>query len=401
MGLWNGTLSLRRYHLLTDKCGKTFRDNEGIEKALRAHALVPLDPEGTEEKSLGWASPLDEQDLDLTTAKVWIDGFLVLTLRMDTLKAPPAEVKRLLKLRQRELEAQRKEPLSASALRELKQMIALDLRRRTPVKTRTAWVVVDLENRRVYLTSHSKGTNEAFLTLFAQTFNEPVDLAGPALWTRQTLSNEQVRALRPAAVLASGFADLRPCPNEANTIQRGTDGEENPDLLDVRYLAREFLTWLIYRCSQEGGAHYDASAYSEAFQCMVGEHIRVRSLGEGANDVRMRGVAPSETPDARYMIAGGHSVREVELHFTQGERLYTAMVLAEGFDLARVRLPSLLSDEDTERETERLRLIDELNGMLRAAFVEFLRVRGSDEWDRGALPALHEWLRESLANDAN
>lgn len=396
MGLWTGTLALRRYHVLGDMRDALTPDR--LNAALKAHALVPLDPERNEEKSMGWASPTDEQDLNLHTGKVWFGGKLVLTLRMDTLKAPPAEVKRLVKVRQRELEAERKEPLSASALRELKDMLAMDLRRRTPVKTRTAWMVLDPDNNTVLLTSHSKGANEAFLHLFAVTFNVPLDLAGPTLWARQDADAldmaQALKALRPAAALCGGFPDLRPCVG-APDIEMPAAATDNDALADRRFLAREFLTWLLFRCSQDDGAVFGDS--NREFRCTIGERIRVKALGEGGTDVQMRGAAPSETPDARYMIAGGHSVRECQIFFTQGtQRVFAVTVLAEGFDLTRVTLPSLLSEEDTEREHERLALIDELEGMLRTTWRAFLGMRLT-EWKAVTLPAIHAWLRESLA----
>jgi hypothetical protein len=319
---------------------------------------------------------------------------------MDTLKAPSAEVKRLVKVRQRELEAERKAPLSASALRELKDMIAMDLRRRTPVKTRTVWMVLDPDSNTVLLTSHSKSVNEAFLRMFAVTFIVPLDLAGPALWARHDADaagmTQALRSARPAAVLCGGFSDLRPCIGVPD-IAMPDATTDNDDLADRRFLAREFLTWLLFRCSQDDGAAFEDA--NRAFRCTIGERIRVKALGEGGTDVQMRGVAPSETPDARYMIAGGHSVRECQLFFTQdSQRLFAVTVLAEGFDLTRVALPSLLSEEHTEREHERLALIDDLEGMLRTTWRAFLTVRLT-EWDAVTLPAIHSWLRESLATE--
>ena len=70
------------------------------------------------DKSVGWASIHDSADLDLTLAKVTTPGRIVLALRIDILKPPADEVKRLVKVRQREIEAQRMEPLSASSIRD-------------------------------------------------------------------------------------------------------------------------------------------------------------------------------------------------------------------------------------------------------------------------------------------
>lgn len=208
-------MALRRYRVLAAPPAD-FR--ELYEKAVRAHTLIPLDPESgrAEEKSLGWCSLYDENDLDLHFSKFFIDGRILLSLRVDTLKPPAAEVKRLLKQRQRELEAQRKEPLSASALRELKDMIVLDLRRRTPPKTRTVDMLWSLEEQRLYFFSHSKSFNEAFLGLFAQTFNIGIDLEGPGFWARVFAEGEDLtkplNRTRPTAELLGGFVGLRPCP---------------------------------------------------------------------------------------------------------------------------------------------------------------------------------------------
>ena len=216
MGFLSSSMALRRYRVLSAP-PTDFR--EPFEKAVRAHALLPLDPESSraEEKSIGWCSLFDENDLDLSFSKFFIDGRILLSLRIDVLKPPAAEVKRLLKLRQRELEAQRKEPLSAGALRELKEMIALDLRRRTPPKTRTADVIWHLDDQKLYFSSHSKAMNEAFLQLFAQTFNIAVDLEGPGFWAKAyadavELADALSRA-RPTTELLGGFTGLRPCPH--------------------------------------------------------------------------------------------------------------------------------------------------------------------------------------------
>jgi recombination associated protein RdgC len=215
MGLLSGSMALRRYRVMSTPPADF---KELYEKAVRAHALVPLDPESgrAEEKSIGWCSLFDENDLDLSFSKFHLDGRLVLSLRVDMLKPPAAEVKRLLKQRQREIEANRKEPLSASALRELKDMIVIDLRRRTPPKTRTVDMLWKLDEQRLYFFSHSKAMNEAFLALFAQTFNLGIDIEGPGFWARTLADKEKLDKplgkARPTIELLGGFVGLRPCP---------------------------------------------------------------------------------------------------------------------------------------------------------------------------------------------
>lgn len=414
MGLLSGSMSLRRYRVLAQP-PKDFR--EVFEKAVRAHALVPLDPERNEEKSVGWASVFDEQDTDLHFSKFFHDGRILLSLRVDTLKPPSNEVKRLLRQRQREVEAQRREPLSASALRELKDMIKLDLRRRTPPRTRTVDMLWDLDGQRLYFLSHAKGPNEAFLRLFAETFNLGLDIEGPGLWAHgigeaDGLAKELTKA-RPTSELLGGFWGLRPCPRLAENVayaawgdsiaEAEEAGEPSPlkdALEDRRFLAREFLTWLIYKSDDENsGGVFPASGYCDAFRVLVGERVQLKALGEGVSEIAARGVAPAQTADVRFSIAGGLTVRESALIFERGDRLWRAAVSAEGFDLRQVKLPALLSEEDSERLAERIELIGELDTALKAAFASFLRLRLSPAWQGEELPRLRAWLAQSIAPD--
>lgn len=219
MGALTGSISIRRY-LVQGAPPADFR--EQFEKAVRAHTLLPLDPEKnpTEERTLGWCSLFDSEDLDLHFGKMFLDGYILLSLRVDTLKPPAGQVKRLVKKRQQELEAERKEPLSAHALRELKELITVDLRRKTPPKVRTVDLVWNLDEKWLLFFSHSKGMNEEFLRLFAQTFNIPVDLLGPGAWAQSFAKSAgleaKLRGIRPTAELLGGFVGLRPGPREAD-----------------------------------------------------------------------------------------------------------------------------------------------------------------------------------------
>lgn len=181
------------------------------------------------------------------------------------------------------------------------------------------------------------------------------------------------------------------------------------DLEDRRYLGREFLTWLIYHSDDEsGGGHFAESELGDEFRIVVGERVVLKALGEGAGEITARGVAPAMTPDVRYAVAGGLTVREVDLLFLRGgrgrgdnggEQIWQAAVSAEGFDLRRVKLPALLSEEDSEQLNERVELIDQLDAMLRAAFQTFLSLRLSDKWRNEELPAMRAWLARSILEE--
>jgi hypothetical protein len=188
----------------------------------------------------------------------------------------------------------------------------------------------------------------------------------------------------------------------------------NDELTDRRFLGREFLTWLIYHADAsegEGGADLDADSEIEreggggrfdktercdAFRVVIGERVILKALGDGSGEITARGAATGHSADVRYAIAGGLTVREVDLLFAREDRIWQAAVNAENFDLKRVKLPALLSEEDSERAQERLTLLSDLDAMLRSAYDAFLRVRLLPAWQSQTVPRLRLWLARSI-----
>lgn len=169
------------------------------------------------------------------------------------------------------------------------------------------------------------------------------------------------------------------------------------DMTDRRFLGREFLTWLIFHADDEnGGGEFVSTDLVDAFRVIVGERVVLKALGDGSGEITARGAAPAQSADVRYAIAGGLTVREADLLFERGDRTWQAAVSAEQFDLKRVKLPALLSEEDSERAQERLSLLDELDAMLKAAFNAFLAARLAPSWQKSDVPELRGWLARSI-----
>lgn len=181
----------------------------------------------------------------------------------------------------------------------------------------------------------------------------------------------------------------------------------NPDrealreqIADHRFLGREFLTWLIFHADESEGKIAGAHEVGY-FRLIIGERARLKALGEGSGEITARGPATGQVADVRYAIAGGLTVRELDVLFERGDRIWQATIAAESFDLKRVKLPELLSEEDLERATERLELTRELVQMLRAAYAHFLGVRLSVAWTADVVPAMREWLERSITKGTN
>jgi DNA recombination-dependent growth factor C len=201
---------------------RDFRDK--FEKGVRAHVLVPLDPRKnpSEERAIGWCSLHDAEDLDLSFDKFWLEGRVLLSLRVDVIKPPAGHVRRLLTPRLREAEAERGAPLPKAAARDLKEHIVAELRKTTPPKVRTTDMVWSVEAQTLYFFSHSKGTNELFVDLFVQTFGIPLDFQGPGPWAAEIAEEEglkgRLHGARPTAVFLAGFTGLRPGTRDTDEV---------------------------------------------------------------------------------------------------------------------------------------------------------------------------------------
>ncbi len=173
---------------------------------------------------------------------------------------------------------------------------------------------------------------------------------------------------------------------------------ERAEREDFAYLGREFLTWLVYHVDVEGGA-FEGAGDVAAFSVGFGGRVTLRSPGGMVTDVTMKGPAPSLSADLRYALAGGLAVKEADLRLEQGERAYTFGLAAEHFDLKRVKLPALLTEEDDDRADERLALLGALDAALRVAYGRFLALRAKPVWKRGVVPAMRAWLAEGTRGD--
>jgi hypothetical protein len=203
----------------------------------------------------------------------------------------------------------------------------------------------------------------------------------------------------------------------------GADGEDSvgdlderelmlrADREDLRFLGREFLTWLVFHVDQGGGTFGKGEM---AFAVGFGEKLLLRSVGTEVGEARLKGGAPADSLDVRFAVAGGLSVREADLVLVRGDRTFELTLGADAFDLRSVKLPETVarvrsgdadggrggaggagSDDELAAE-DRLALLDELDECLGVAFAHFLDLRMKKSWEKEMVPALAEWLRAAL-----
>ena len=184
----------------------------------------------------------------------------------------------------------------------------------------------------------------------------------------------------------------------------GETPSERPvdDSLDEHgYLAREFLSWLVYHADVEGGG-FSGAGDVRPFTIQLGGRVALRTLSGFVSDVTLKGSSPGASPELRYALAGGLAVKETELRLSLDgvldphgdERAYAFGLAADGFDLKRVQLPALLTEEDDDRAEERMALLAELDAALEHAFAFFVALRGRPSWKRTVVPAMRAWLTD-------
>ncbi len=170
---------------------------------------------------------------------------------------------------------------------------------------------------------------------------------------------------------------------------------EREDVEDHAYLAREFMTWLLFHCSTDN-VEFPAAGSRSACNILFGGKVVLRTpIGE-VTEMTLKGASPSSSPDLLYALAGGLSVKEADLKLVAGDKEFQFCLASTYFDLKRVKLPALLTEEKDDREDEQVALLQELDDLLYGAFSMFLGLRNSKKWAVRTVPAMRTWIEEGM-----
>jgi hypothetical protein len=168
---------------------------------------------------------------------------------------------------------------------------------------------------------------------------------------------------------------------------------EDDELQDAAFLGREFLTWLLWRVDAGDGDFGD-------FTMHFGGRARLGSFSGNVTDAVLKGVAPAHGVEARAAIGCGHTVREAELRLVAGEREWRFTLIGETLDLRGVKIPALLTEEEDDRFSERIALIQELDDLVQKAFRDFMGERVRPSWRKQTLAAMREWVVSGLETES-
>lgn len=439
MSIATGAVTARRF-IITGELPIDVRTR--FLKAIRAHAFLPIDPNGDEERSAGWVRREDPDNGDVGIDDILLGDHLLLALRIDTLKPPAAEVRRLTAAKVKQLEIEGGRRLARREIKLVKANAIRELRARVLPRTTTIEADWDLgahalatTQGRLRVWSLSKTGLEIFEEFFVKTFGKTygltLELEGPGRWAAAVVPAAQ--QIYPSPELMFGFQGTRPGVTSAGTTAgmmaaaaeptptagaEGDDaGDEETDVerIDLGFLGREFLTWLVKHV-EVGGGKFDLPEGVElplfpnirSFEIGFGDRLELKSLAAEVGEAKITGETPADSADLRFAIAGGLTVRSARIILVAGKMSFSGMVIAGYFDVRSLKLPqeatkgkrdrSLALEQRDLQIEERLGLLSVFEEALQIAFFDFLSLRLTSMWP-GEIDVMRGWLIESLGED--
>ncbi|MDQ3264052.1 MAG: hypothetical protein M3Y59_10380 [Myxococcota bacterium] len=164
------------------------------------------------------------------------------------------------------------------------------------------------------------------------------------------------------------------------------------------WLGREFLTWLLWR-SESGDPVL--SHQEEDLVVQYTGRVILRGVHGEVVELSAKGTLAPYSVHVKRALADGLLVHTARLHLTLGERTWEATLDAEFLDVRSAKLPQLLTEEEDDRLTERLDLVDQLSGMLDALVADFVALRGSKAWAKKVVPQLEAWMRGAQPDEGS
>src|ERR1700754_434773 len=81
----------------------------------------------------------------------------------------------------------------------------------------------------------------------------------------------------------------------------GAVAAERADRLDYAFVAREFLTWLLWHAENEGGTFAGEGDVPD-FTIQYGGRLALRAADGAVSDLVLKGAAPGVSPEVRYAV---------------------------------------------------------------------------------------------------
>jgi len=367
-------------------------------EAAKLRVFEPLKPEDEALEATGWCVMERPFDLELDSAKMFHDSFVLLGFRVDRYRIPGALLKsQIADEEQRQLARGKKTKLSRNEKLEIKDRVVMRLRKKVIPTSKAIDLCWHLDSGVVLFFGHSKRMILDFMALFEKTFGLQLLEDSPhAAATRAELPRELERAFKQLEPLSfsSGRKRLgktnKPEP-EPEVSEAPASGEE--DLLErvesTRFLGAEFLLWLWLR-AEIVNKPIPLPELGD-FEVWLDNQITLQSDIDPNERVTVRGAAPSGSPEAREAVRAQKFPVRARIAIRNEERDFACVLVAHRFAVSSGKIPAVLTKDTDDAFQERMSLVERLCQNLDGLYAAFLRDRLSAIWKEAWEPAIVSW----------
>jgi hypothetical protein len=165
-------------------------------------------------------------------------------------------------------------------------------------------------------------------------------------------------------------------------------------LAEKGFWGHEFLTWLWYRCEEEGG-ELQAGELGPV-TLWIEDRMLLGSLESESKENILRNGDVSRSGEAAAALRVGKKLQEARFGLIREDREWAFTVKGDTFDLQSVKIPKVMTEEGDDLHATilvRLGHIREMVDVMDALFEDFARLRLSAEWDRGVVPGMARWIQ--------
>ena len=395
MGARGGTLTFTRF-FTQGALPKDLRRK--FLEAAKLRVFAPLKPEDEALEATGWCVMERPFDLELDSAKMFHDNFVLLGFRVDRYRIPGALLKsQISDEEQRHLARGKKTKLSRNEKLEIKDRVVMRLRKKVIPSSKAIDLSWHLDSGVVLFFGHSKRMILDFAALFEKTFGLALLEDSPyAAATRAELPRELGRALKQIEPVSFSSGRKRlgkssKAEPEPETSEAPADGEE--DLLErvesTRFLGSEFLLWLWLR-AEIVDKPITLPELGE-FQVWLDNQITLQSDIDPNERVTVRGAAPSGSSEAREAVRAQKFPVRARIAIRNEERDFACVLVAHRFALASGKIPAVLTKDTDDAFQERMTLVDRLCQNLDGLYAAFLQDRLGALWKEAWEPAIVSW----------
>ena len=398
MGARGGTLTFTRF-FTQGALPKDLRRK--FLEAAKLRVFEPLKPEDEALEATGWCVMERPFDLELDSAKMFHDSFVLLGFRVDRYRIPGALLKsQIADEEQRQLARGKKTKLGRNEKLEIKDRVVMRLRKKVIPTSKAIDLCWHLDSGVVLFFGHSKRMILDFMALFEKTFGLQLLEDSPhAAATRAELPRELERAFKQIEPLSfssgrkrlgktSKTSKAEPAPEVSDAP---TSDEE--DLLErvesTRFLGAEFLLWLWLR-AEIINKPIPLPELGD-FEVWLDNQITLQSDIDPNERVTVRGAAPSGSPEAREAVRAQKFPVRARIAIRNEERDFACVLVAHRFAVSSGKIPAVLTKDTDDAFQERMSLVERLCKNLDGLYAAFLRDRLSALWKEAWEPAIVSW----------